>query len=231
MDVGKRSIKAVSEAVHCSRKYVKDCSLIVKDDLQIVNNRGKCGRKKKIEEYPALENDIQKIMEDNTYTDPHFKSESQFTKLTIKEIMNRLMATNKYKEKFISKSKLASLLNEMGYNLKKVKRNKPLKKIEETDAIFDNIKTKKEEALKKEKVALISIDTKEKVGPYSRKGKSRTLVEACDHELTNHCVILFGILDIKTNQSYFYNFIHKPTSLAIVECIEDYIRPVRKGFI
>ena len=225
LDIGNRSIKAISEAVHCSRKYVKYCYLIVKNNLQIVNNRHKCGRKKKIEEYPKLENDIHKIMEENTYTDPHFETEQQFTKLTIKEVMNRLISTGKYKEKFISESKLAVLLNEIGYSLKKVKRNKPLKKITEKDHIFKNVKEKKEEALKDENTTLISIDTKEKIliGPYSRKGKSRILVEACDHELTNHCIIPFGILDIKNNQTYFYNFTHKPTSLAIVDCLEDYI--------
>lgn len=225
LDVGERSIKAVAEAIHCSRKYVKYSSQIVENNLEIVNNRYKCGRKKKTEEYKDLENDIHKIMEGNVYTDPHFQTEKQFTKLTIDEVMNRLLATDKYKEKFISKSKLASLLNEMGYNLKKVKRNKPLKKIEKTNDIFENVKAKKEQAMKNENIALISIDTKEKVliGPYSRKGKSRTLVEACDHELTNHCMIPFGILDIKNNQPYFYNFTHKPTSLAMIDCLEDYI--------
>lgn len=75
------------------------------------------------------------------------------------------------------------------------------------------------------KAGLLSIDAKEKVqiGPYSRRGKSRVLVKACDHELTNRCVTPFGILDIKNNQTYFYNFTDKPTSMAIVDCIEDYI--------
>ena len=96
----------------------------------------------------------------------------------------------------------------MGYNLKKVKRNKPLRKIDETDDIFENVNIKKKEALDNDNIGLISIDTKDKVliGPYSRKGKSRILVEACDHELTNNCVIPFGILDLKTNKTYFYNF-------------------------
>lgn len=225
LDVGKRSIKAIAQAIHCSRKFVKKCYLIVKDDLQIVTKRHRCGRKKKTEEYPTLESDIQNIMEENAYTDPHFVTEKLYVKLTIKEIMNRLLTLEKYEEKFMSKSALSNLLNEMGYNLKKVKRNKPLKKIAETDLIFENVHKKKEEALKDENSALISVDTKEKVliGPYSRKGKSRILVEACDHELTNHCIIPFGILDIKTNQTYFYNFTHKPTSLAIVDCLEDYI--------
>ena len=98
----------------------------------------------------------------------------------------------------------------MGYNLKKVKRNKPIKKIEETDMIFDNVNLKKKEALDNDYIGCISIDTKDKVviGPFSRKGKSRVLVEACDHELTNKCLIPFGILDLKTSQSYFYNFLN-----------------------
>lgn len=226
LDVGKQSIASIAKAIGCSRKFVKYCYLVVKDNLPIENNRHKCGRKKKTEEYPELESDIHKIMEENTYTDPHFQTEQQYTKLTAKEIYQLLLETNKYNENFISKSKLASLLNELGYNLKKVKRNKPLKKIKETDLIFENVHKKKEEAIQDENVALISIDTKEKVliGPYSRRGKSRVLVEACDHELTNHCIIPFAILDLKSNQSYFYNFSYKPTSLAIVDCIEDYMK-------
>jgi len=112
----------------------------------------------------------------------------------------------------------------MGYNLKKVQKTKPLKKIPETDAIFENLREKKEIAKSKDNVVLISIDTKDKVliGPYSRKGKNRIKVDAVDHELTNNCVIPFGILDIKNNKPYFYNYNHKPTSEAIVEAIEDF---------
>ena len=139
--------------------------------------------------------------------------------------MRKLLNLGKYQPKFIGRSSLANLLNKMGYDLKKVKRNKPLKKIKETDAIFENVKLKKEEALNNENTSIISIDTKDKVmiGPYSRNGKSRILLEASDHELTNDCLTPFGILDLKTNQSYFYNFINKPTSNAIVDCIDDYL--------
>ena len=61
------------------------------------------------------------------------------------------------------------------------------------------------------------------IGPYSRNDKSRNVVEASDHELTNDCLTPFEILDLKTNQSYFYNFMNKPISNAIVDCIEDYL--------
>lgn len=225
LDVGGRCISAISTITGCCRAFVKKCSLIVKGNLEIKSNKNKCGRKKITERYPELKEDITKVIEGKLYTDPHFETEQLFCSLTIDEVMKKLLNLGKYNYKFISRSSLANLLNEMGYNLKKVKRNKPLKKIKETDAIFQNVKIKKEEALKDENTALISIDTKDKVviGPYSRKGKSRTLVEACDHELTNDYLVPFGILDLKTNQPYFYNFVNKPTSNAIVDCIDDYL--------
>ena len=225
LDVGGRCISSISTATNCCRAFVKECYLIVRDNLEIKSNKNKCGRKKITEKYPELEKDIKMIVKGNLYTDPHFGTEKLFCSLTIDEVMKQLLNLGKYKPNFISRSSLGNLLNKIGYNLKKVKRNKPLKKIPETNAIFENINLKKEEALNNENTAFISIDTKNKViiGPYSRNGKSRLLVEACDHELTNDCLTPFGILDLKTNQPYFYNFINKPTSNAIVDCIDDYL--------
>ncbi len=225
LDVGGRCISAISTKINCCRAFVKKCHLIVRDNLKIKSNKSKCGRKKIIEKYNNLENDIKTIVEEHMYTDPHFRTEQLFCSLTIDQIMQELLKLGKYQSNFISRSSLANLLNEIGYDLKKVKRNKPLKKVKETDLIFENVKLKKEEALNDENTALISIDTKDKViiGPYSRNGKSRISVEACDHELTNDCLIPFGILDLKTNQPYFYNFTNKPTSNAIVDCIDDYL--------
>ena len=225
LDVGGRCISAIAKAIGSCRKYVKKCANIVKNKLLIKSNKNKCGRRKTTDKYPELKQDITKIMDNNAYTDPHFEKEELISNLTIDEIMVKLLKTGKYQDKFISRSSLANLLNKIGYNLKKVKRNKPLKKIEETDAIFENVHNKKEEAMNDDNTGLISLDTKDKVliGPYSRKGKSRNLIEACDHELTNRCCIPFGILDLKENQPYFYNFTNKPTSQAIIDCIDDYL--------
>ena len=229
MDVGGRCVSAIANVCECSREYVSKCYNIAINKLEIIANKNKCGRKKKLIEYPELEDDIKKIVDEYSSTEPHFKTERKYVKLTIKEIMNELLKTGKYQVGFIRKSKLADLVNELGYNLKKVQRSKPLKKIKETDEIFDNVHVKREEAMDDIDTALISIDTKDKVliGPYSQNGKSRILVEACDHELTNRCIIPFGILDLKSNQTYFYNFTSKPTSLSIVDCIEDYIKQNR----
>ena len=226
LDVGGRYISAIARSIGSCRKYVKKCADIVKSNSVVISNKNKCGRKRITSKYQELEDDIKTIMENNNcYTDSHFESEKLICNLTIDEIMIELLKTGKYQKNFISRSSLANLLNTMGYNLKKVKRTKPLKKIEETNAIFDNVRKKKEEAMNDDNVGLISIDTKDKVliGPYSRGGKSRFLVEAVDHELTNRCCTPFGILDLKDNQPYFYNFKNKPTSEAIIDCIDDYL--------
>ena len=70
---------------------------------------------------------------------------------------------------------MASILNRMGYRLRKVVKAKPQKKVPETDAIFDNIKEKDAIAKLKPGVKRLSIDCKAtvKIGNYSRGGKGR----------------------------------------------------------
>lgn len=218
-DIGGRCVSLLARLLGIARQTIKKYTKVSK-------NRNKTetrGRKAITLIFPNLENDIRKIVDEYASTDPDFNTEKRYVRLTINEIRNRLIETNKYTDETCpKKSCLANLLNKMGYNLKKVKKTKPLKKIEETDNIFTNIRERKELAINSDNVVLISIDTKDKVliGPYSRRGKSRTQIEAVDHELTNNCLIPFGILDIKTSTPYFYNFVHKPTSEAIVDCIE-----------
>ena len=208
-----------------SRPFLDKCIKIAKGELNSFLSIETRGRKKITEIFPDLKNDLEEIINNNTFTDPHFETEKQYVELTLDVIMEKLINRDKYKFKHPGRSTVADLLNIMDYKLKTVKRVKPLKKIEKTDTIFENVNKKKDDALQDENTGLISIDTKDKVliGPYSRKGKSRILVEAVDHELTNRCLTPFGILDIKNNQPYFYNFINKPTSSAIVDCIDDYL--------
>jgi hypothetical protein len=62
----------------------------------------------------------------------------------------------------------------MGYHLKKVRKTKPLKKIKQTDAIFENLKKVHDENKSKNNVLRLSIDTKDrvKIGEFSRGGSS-----------------------------------------------------------
>ena len=224
LDLGNRSINAVAKACNCCWRFAKKSYNLVLNITETNNNPETRGRKKLTDKYPELENDIKAIIENSLLIDPRFKSEKQYVKMSIQEIKKRLIKTGKYSNKSFSNSSLNNIVNQMGYKLKKVQKIKPLKKIEETDAIFENVQKKKQEAMEDKYTALISLDTKDKVllGPFSRGGKNRVQIEAVDHELTNNCLIPFGILDIKNNTPYFFNYTSKPTSLDLVDCIEEF---------
>lgn len=224
VDIGGRCISEFSRIFNLSRITIRKAIRLFKNEIDYKPKIETRGRKLLIEKYPNLKQDIENIIKDSLSIDPHFKSEKQYVKMTIKEIKQRLTETGNYDDKSFSNSYLNNLVNQMGYNLKKVKKTKPLKKIKETDLIFDNVHKKKEEVMHDEQAILISIDTKDKVllGPFSRGGKNRIQVEAADHELTNDCLIPFGILDIKKDIPYFFNYTSKPTSLDLVDCIEEF---------
>ena len=59
------------------------------------------------------------------------------------------------------------ILNRMNYRLKRIQKGKPLKKTEETDAIFANVKEARAESGHDPEVLEISMDTKAKVSPGS----------------------------------------------------------------
>ena len=65
---------------------------------------------------------------------------------------------------------MRDILNRMNYRLKRIQKGKPLKKTEETDAIFANVKAVREQARDDPETLEISMDTKAKValGEYVR---------------------------------------------------------------
>lgn len=119
-----------------------------------------------------------------------------YVRLTINEIINLLVETRKYTLKSLpKKSAMSKYLKKLGYNLKKVKKVKPLKKIEHTDRIFKNIDYIKRKYKNDFNTVRISIDTKDKVklGEYSRNGYSRVDFQALDHDFESEYLTPFGI--------------------------------------
>jgi uncharacterized protein YpiB (UPF0302 family) len=70
---------------------------------------------------------------------------------------------------------MRDILNRMNYRLKRIQKGKPLKKIQETDAIFANVKQVQEQSRNDPETLEISMDTKTKVplGEYVRGGKNQ----------------------------------------------------------
>ena len=86
-------------------------------------------------------------------------------------------------------------------------KSKPLKKVPETDAIFDEIKRINQEADADDGTVRISIDTKAVVaiGDLSRGGKSRQAQTALDHDFAPDSKLTpFGIHRPDTAETWLY---------------------------
>ncbi len=117
------------------------------------------------------------------------------------------------------------MLNRLGYSLKKVRKTLPLKRIEQTDAIFDNVflnrKNNPVGTLK------LSIDVKDKVrvGQLSRKGYHRDKENLCALDKDQHweqTLVPLGILEIESAKSTIIVGNSNETSDFIVDGFEKW---------
>ncbi len=134
---------------------------------------------------PELLCDIHSIIEPTGQTDPTFRSTHIYTPLSGQQVRQRLIAQYGYSDTELPCIRtLRTKLNDLGYRPSKVKKCKPLKKIPETDHIFDTLKMINQAADKSDGVLRISLDTKAtvKIGPFSRGGYNRQSQHACDHD-------------------------------------------------
>jgi DDE family transposase len=133
------------------------------------------GRLRSEERDPQLAVDIRAIVEPHTYADPQLKSTRRYTNLSAAEVRETLIAKGYSPEELPSVRTLRDILNRMNYRLKRIQKGKPLKKTEETDVIFANVKDVQQQARNDPETLEISMDTKAKValGDYARGGKNQ----------------------------------------------------------
>jgi hypothetical protein len=132
------------------------------------------GRQRSEDKEPQLAADIRAIVEPHTYADPGLQSSRRYTNLSAAEVREALIAKGHSKAELPGERTLRDILNRMNYRLKRIQKGKPLKKTEETDAIFANVKEVREQSRDTPEVLEISMDTKAKVsvGDYVRGGKN-----------------------------------------------------------
>jgi hypothetical protein len=133
------------------------------------------GSRRSEDRQPQLAADIRAIVEPHTYTDPELKSARRYSNLTAAEVLAALQTSKGYRAEDLPKERtMRDILNRLNYRLKRIQKGKPLRKTEDTDAIFANVKAVREEVRDDPETLEISIDTKAKVkvGEYSRGGKN-----------------------------------------------------------
>jgi Rhodopirellula transposase DDE domain len=143
--------------------------------VRCLENFAARGRPRSEEKKPQLAEDIQTIVEPHTQADPELKSSRRYTNLSAGEVREALIAKGYCQDELPSERTMRDILNRMNYRLKRIQKGKPLKKTEETDAIFANVKEVKAQARNDPETVEISMDTKAKVGlgDYARGGKNQ----------------------------------------------------------
>ena len=123
---------------------------------------------------PRLAADIRAIVEPHTYADPELKSPRRYTNLSAAEVRQALIAKGYPRGEVPAERTMRDILNRMNYRLKRLQKGKPLKKTEQTDAIFANVQAVREQVRDDPETLEISMDTKAKValGDYVRGGKN-----------------------------------------------------------
>lgn len=175
--------------------------------IKCIDNYSARGNKKTEEKIPQLVDDIraiadpksQALIDEKGYTDDELPCEN-----TIGYILNRL-----------------------GYRLKRIQKTKPLKKIPETDAIFENVNKVNRQADESQETLRISIDTKAKVniGDFSRNGKTREKEpeNALDHDFVPDTQLVPSGIFEPTNDVLTIIFgTSIETSDFIVDCLEQW---------
>jgi len=132
------------------------------------------GRPRVEQKNPQLAIDIRLIVEPHTHSDPELKTSRQYTNLSAAEVREALVVKGYKESQLPSERTIRDILNRMNYRLKRIQKGKPLKKTEDTDAIFENVKAARKKYGDDPETLEISVDTKAKVslGEYALGGKN-----------------------------------------------------------
>jgi len=182
------------------------------------------GRKSFEEHLPKLLEDIERIVSAQSQADPTFRTTQLYSPLTAPMVHQRLIDQGYTEDELPTVRTLSTKLNDLGFRPQKVAKSKPIKKIEETDAIFEQIHHVNQEADQTEGTLRISIDAKAKisVGAFSRGGKSRQGEKAVDHDFdTENKLGLFGFFLPDYDESYFYFSQTNMTADFVVDCLQS----------
>lgn len=185
------------------------------------------GNKKTEEKCQQLEIDICDLAEPESQIDPKFQTLFKYTRITAKAMRKALIVSKGWRDEDLPCEKtIGNILNRMGYCLRRVQKTKPIKKITDTDNIFNNLKWVNQESDLREDSLRISIDTKAKVDlcDSSRGGTSRCkkAVQADDHDMgVKPKLVPFGIVEVMSGLITLIFGTSFETSDFIVDCLEQ----------
>lgn len=107
------------------RKGMKE----LKTGITCVDNYSARGRYKVEEHLPRLREDIKNLVDGQSQTDPSFRSQKLYTRLSAAEVRQQLINKYSYRDEELPTSEtIRRQLNDLGYRLKRVAKVQPQKK-------------------------------------------------------------------------------------------------------
>lgn len=94
--------------------------------LICIDNYGARGRQKSEEKLPKLEADIKSLVDGQAQADPKLKSTFAYTQVSARAVREALIIEKGYQEeKLVTRQTIGTVMNRLGYRLKKSKRQNP----------------------------------------------------------------------------------------------------------
>jgi len=173
---------------------------------------------------PNLLKDVTSIVKPSSQADPTFRTTKIYTPITAKSVHQRLVDDKGYTISQLPTIRtISEKLSYLNFHQQTVAKCLPIKKIKETDTIFDEVHRINQEADILNGVLRLSLDSKAKVkiGLLSRGGKNRQGAKALDHDFEPDWILsLFGIFLPFYDQSYFYFNKSKDTADFMIDCLQ-----------
>jgi hypothetical protein len=221
--LGKGGQRRAETELGWDRRTIRKGTRERESGFECYDNFAARGRKAVEEHLPNLLEDLKAIADAESQTDPSFKTTRLYIRLSAAEVRKQLIDQKNYSdEELPCEETIRNKLNELGYHPKKVKKSQPLKKIPETDAIFNQLKKVNAETDGDETALRLSVDAKGTIllALLSRGGFNRLEVKALDHDFRpDERVTPVGVFLPQYNQLYIFLISGSVTSDAIADCI------------
>lgn len=223
--LGKGGQRRAESELGWNRQTIRKGSHELESGFRCYDNFANRGRKPAEAHLPDLLADIKVIAESASQTDPTFQSTRLYIRLSAAAVRKQLSEQEKYQNtKLPSDEVIRTKLNQLGYHLQKVRKTQPLKKLPETDAIFEELAQVNAATDADETALRLSIDAKGTIGLalLSRGGFNRIKIKALDHDFRPaNKVTPVGIFLPQYNQLYIFLTTGPVTSDLLVDCIHD----------
>ena len=215
LDYFQGNTRKTERAMGWGREALKVGMKEIETGIRCINRHKDAGRTRTENKIEKLSENIRALADPQTQADPSMKSGTlTYTRITAKATREALIKDKGYSEEELPcENTIGNILNRLGYNLKRVLKAKPAKKIKEVDEIFENVWRVNEESDNNPKSLRISIDAKAKlnIGDFSRGGKSRDIEpkKAEDHDMNPKAKLVpYGILNVLTGFLTFFLALH-----------------------